>query len=253
MRSGRGGESLLGSLPPVGTAANKQVRLRVAYKSPEALLAELTKSVGRGGVRIESKRSLPVGTSFIFELHSAGVRDPVEVFGTVMSVTESAPGRHVLHIRYEPPRSRQGIDSVLKSIVSAGRSDKKRKHPRIPLHVRAVEDRQDSAIFRLRDISLGGVGIDVDGEVLPRHVRPAVPFLLRMKLSTGPLVLGGEVVWTNGTRTDGIPLRLGVAFARLPPESEQMLDDLLNLRALPAPPWIARLTFGAEALSNKPF
>ncbi|MEW5739365.1 MAG: PilZ domain-containing protein [Myxococcota bacterium] len=237
----------------MGTAAQKQVRLRVGYKSPEALLAELTKSVGRGGVRIESKKSLAVGTSFVFELHSAGVRDAVEVFGTVMSVTESAPGRHVLHIRYEPPRNRKGIDSVLRSIVNASRSDAKRKHPRIPLHVRAVEDRQDSAIFRLRDISKGGVGIDVDGDVMPKHVRQGVPFLMRMKLSTGPLIVTGEVVWTVATRVDGLPLRLGVAFTRLPPENEQMLDDLLNLRALPAPPWIARLTFGAEALADKPY
>jgi hypothetical protein len=237
----------------VGTAAQKQVRLKVGYKSPEALLAELTKSVGRGGVRIESKKSLPVGTSFVFELHSAGVREPVEVLGTVMSVTESAPGRHVLHIRYEPPKDRQGIESVLRSIHSAGHSDMKRKHPRIPLHVRAVEDRQDSAIFRLRDISKGGVGIDVDGDVMPKHVRPGVPFLMRMKLSTGPLVVGGEVAWTIGTRHDGVPLRLGVSFSRLPPESEQLLDDLLQLRALPTPPWIARLTFGAEALAGKPF
>lgn len=238
----------------VGTAAsNKQVRLRVGYKSPEALLAELTKSVGRGGVRIESKKSLPVGTGFVFELRSQGVRDSVEVFGTVMSVTESAPGRFVLHIRYEPPKSRDGIDSVLKSIVSAGHSDAKRKHPRIPLHVRAVEDRQDSAIFRLRDISKGGVGIDVDGDTMPKHVRPGVPFLMKMKLSNGPLVVSGEVVWTQPTKMDGVPLRLGIAFGNLPPENAQRLDDLLNLRALPAPPWIARLTFGAEALAEKPY
>jgi len=237
----------------VGTAAQKQVRLKVGYKSPEALLAELTKSVGRGGVRIESKKSLPVGTSFVFELHSVGLRDTVEVLGTVMSVTESAPGKHVLHIRYEPPKDRHGIESVLKSLHSASHSDVKRKHPRIPLHVRAVEDRQDSAMFRLRDISKGGVGIDVDGDVMPKHVRPGVPFLLRLKLSTGPLVVAGEVVWTVNTKTDGVPLRLGVAFTRLPPESEAALDDLLQLRALPAPPWIARLTFGAEALAARPF
>jgi hypothetical protein len=227
--------------------------LRVGYKSPEALLAELTRSVGRGGVRIESKKSLPVGTGFVFELKSRGVRDPVEVLGTVMSVTESAPGRFVLHIRYEPPASREGIDSVIKSIVSAGQSDAKRKHPRIPLHVRAVEDRQDSAAFRLRDISKGGVGIDVDGDTMPKHVRPGVPFLMKMKLSTGPLVVSGEVVWTQATKGDGVPLRLGVAFGHLPPEIALRLDDLLNLRALPAPPWIARLTFGAEALAGKKY
>lgn len=238
----------------VGTgASNRRVRLRVGYKSPEALLAELTRSVGRGGVRIESKKSLPVGTRFVFELKSEGVRESVEVLGTVVSVTESAPGRFVLHIRYEPPASRAGIDLMLESIVSAGHFDARRKHPRIPLHVRAVDDRQDSATFRLRDISEGGVGIDVDGDTMPKHVRPGVPFLLKLKLSTGPLVVGGEVVWTQATKRDGEPLRLGVAFGHLPPEVAQRLDDLLHLRDLPAPPWIARLTFGAEALAAKPY
>ena len=46
------------------------MRLKVSYKTPEALLSEFTRSVGRGGVTIESKKSLPVGTRFVFELHA---------------------------------------------------------------------------------------------------------------------------------------------------------------------------------------
>jgi hypothetical protein len=139
---------------------------------------------------------------------------------------------------------------MLRSIVGAGQADAKRKHPRIPLHVRAVEDHQDSAVFRLRDISRGGVGIDVDGEAMPTHVRPGVPFLMQMKLSTAPLVVTGQVVWTQTQRVEGAPLRLGVAFTPLAPEHAGHLEDLLQLRALPSPPWIARLVFGAEALAK---
>jgi hypothetical protein len=236
----------------VGSASQeKPVRLKVGYKSPEALLAELTKSVGRGGVRIESKKSLPVGTRFVFELHTEGVRDPVEVFGTVMSVTESAPGRFVLHIRYEAPRDRDSLEGLLKSIVSASHSDAKRKHPRIPLNVRAVEDRQDSVVYRLRDISRSGVGIDVEAETMPKHVRPGVPFLLRMKLSNGPLAVSGEVAWTQTRAAGEGGLRLGVLLTPQSPDQARRLDDLLQLRALPAPPWIARLTFGADALAQR--
>lgn len=227
---------------PTG-ANDRRVRLRVGYKSPEALLAELTKSVGRGGVRIESKKALPVGTAFLFELHSQGVPAAVEVGGRVMSVTESAPGRFVLHIRYEPPQERRGLDAVLAAIIGAGRSDAKRRHPRIPLHVRAVEDRQDSATYRLRDISLGGVGVDIDGEVLPAHVAPGAPFQMQMRLSSGSLMLRGRVVWVHATLERG-PLRLGAAFARVAGDNELRLNELLALRALPAPPWIARLFIG---------
>ena len=163
------------------------VRLKVAYKSPESLLGELTKSVGRGGVRIETKKALPVGTKFVFELRSPGVRDPVEVSGTVMTVTETSPGRFVLHIRYEPPRNRLGLDGVIKRIFEASQFDKKRKAPRIPLHVRATENKPDSPTYRLRDISAGGVGIDVEADTLPRHIKVGMPFLIQMKLTTGVL------------------------------------------------------------------
>lgn len=224
------------------------VRLKVAYKTPESLLGELTKSVGRGGVRIETKKPLPVGTKFVFELRSPGVRDPVEVSGTVLTVAETSPGKYVLHIRYEPPRTRLGLDGVIKRIFETSQFDKNRKAPRIPLHVRATENRPDAPTYRLRDISSGGVGIDVEADTLPRHIKVGVSFLIQMKLTTGLLSVPGTVVWAVSTRaSDTMPPRVGVAFGALNPAVTQLLDDLLTLKALPTPPWIARVSFGAES------
>lgn len=221
------------------------VRLKVAYKTPESLLGELTKSVGRGGVRIETKKALPLGTKFVFELRSPGVREPVEVMGTVLTVTETAPGTFALHIRYEPPRTRQGLDAVIRRIFDTARFDKHRKTPRIPIHVRATEDRPDTPRYRLRDISAGGVGVDVEGDSLPRHIKVGAPFSITMKLTTGVLSLPGQVVWAVTTRaSDTLPPRVGVAFGELKPSARELLDDLLTLKVLPSPPWIARLTFG---------
>lgn len=220
------------------------VRLKVAYKTPESLLGELTKSVGRGGVRIETGRSLPIGTRFEFELRSPGVSDPVEVAGTVMTSTETAPGRFVLHIRYEAPRTRLGLDAVIKRIRETANFDKKRKSPRIPLQVRATETRPDAPTYRLRDISAGGVGIDVEGDRLPAYVKVGAPFVVQIKLTTGLLSLPGAVVWADATRfADTIPPRLGVSFSHLEERERHMLDDLLTLKALPTPPWIAKLFF----------
>ena len=209
------------------------------------MLGELTKSVGRGGVRIEAKKAVPVGTKFVFELRSPGVPDAVEVAGTVMTVSETAPGRFVLHIRYEPPRNRAGLDGVIKRIFETSQYDKKRKAPRIPLHVRATENRPEAPTYRLRDISAGGVGIDVEADTLPRHVKVGVPFLIQMKLTTGMLSVPGQVVWAVTTRSsDTLPPRVGVAFGTLAPQVSQLLEDLLTLKALPTPPWIARVSFG---------
>ncbi|MFO0594331.1 MAG: PilZ domain-containing protein [Myxococcaceae bacterium] len=220
------------------------VRLKVAYKTPESLLGELTKSVGRGGVRIETRKALPVGTKFVFELRSPGVKESVEVSGTVMTVSETAPGRFVLHIKYEPPRVRQGLDAVIKRIFETSAFDRKRKTPRIPLHVRATEDRPDAPTYRIRDISAAGIGIDVEADALPRHIKVGQSFKVSMRLTTGSLTVPGTVVWMVSTRASAtLPPRVGVSFTGVEPHMAQLLDDLLTLKALPTPPWIARLSF----------
>jgi hypothetical protein len=229
-----------------GVVSGGPVRLKVAYKSPEALVGELTRSVGRGGVRIESHRSLPVGTKFVFELKSQGVATAVEVNGTVMSVSESAPGKWVLHIRYEAPRERPGIDAVIKRIFDTARADKKRRFARVPLQVRAVEDRPNAPTYRLRDISLGGVGIDVEGDRVPGNIEVGQRFAIQMKLTGGQLLLPGEVAWVVSSRRDALPPRVGITFLALDEKMTKLLDDLLSLRVLPSPPWIARLAFGAD-------
>lgn len=228
----------------------KPIRLKVGYKTPEKLLGELTKSVGRGGVRIESKKALAVGTKFVFELRCVGLKTSVEINGTVASVTQSAPGVHVLHIRYEPPKERTGIEAVLQKIFASSEFDKKRKHPRIPLAVRAVEGRADSKGYRLRDLSMGGVGLAVEGDELPPHLKVGEAAFLQMKLMNGTLSLHGEIVWIQAGVPGKVPPRAGVQFGQLQPKAEKLLADLLSLRVLPAPPWIARLAFGREAVEQ---
>lgn len=221
------------------------VRLKVAYKTPESLLGELTKSVGRGGVRVETRKPLPIGTQFVFELRSPGVKEIVEVHGTVLTVSEVQSGKWALHIRYEPPQNRAGIDAVLSRIFEIARYDKHRKAPRIPLAVRATEDRQGAPTYRLRDISAGGVGVDIEADALPEHVTVGAPFSLSMKLTTGVLNVPGQVVWAVTTRaSDTLPPRVGIAFSPLTATMKQLVDDVLTLKALPAPPWIAKVSFG---------
>lgn len=226
------------------------IRLKVGYKTPETLLGELTKSVGRGGVRIESKRTVPVGTRFVFELKVVGVKESVEVHGTVQTVTETSPGRYVLHIRYEPPRNRQGLDVVLQRIFEATSADKRRRTPRVPLHVRATENKPDSPVYRVRDLSRAGMGLDVECQTLPTHLTIGTAAILQMRLTTGQLAAHGQIIWVVGPDAEKkLPARVGVNFGTLAPAMATMLDDLLTLKVLPQPPWIARLAFGADAVA----
>lgn len=135
---------------------------------------------------------------------------------------------------------------MIKRIFETSQFDKNRKAPRIPLHVRATENKPDAPTYRLRDISAGGVGVDVEADTLPQHIRVGTAFLIQMKLTTGMLTVPGQVVWAVTTRSsDTLPPRVGVAFSGLKPAVAEMLNDLLTLKALPTPPWIARVTFGA--------
>jgi hypothetical protein len=229
--------------------------LKVAYKTPEALISELTRSVGRGGVSIESKRSLAVGTRFIFELHATGVAETVEVYGEVLDVSTSAKGKYLLNIRYDAPTERKGIDTIIQRIFDAHKFEKVRKHPRVPLHLRATEEAPGSPQYVVRDVSRGGLGIEAEAPALPRTIKMGSPFLLELELSLGPLQLHGEVVWLFNPpreRQRWLNPGFGVAFGKLRPDTIERLQRILTLRGLPPPPWKARVSFGLEAVERMP-
>jgi hypothetical protein len=241
--------------PGIVAGPGKPVRLKVAYKTPSALLSELTRSVGRGGVAIESRRSLPVGTRFVFELIAQGLGESIEVYGEVLTVKPAPKNRFLLEIRYEAPTERKGIDALIQRIFDAQKNEKKRKHPRIPLHLNAKEEAPEGASFVLKDISRGGLCLEVEGAGLPRHVRVSVPFLLELTLSSGPLALYGETVWVftpPKERQRWLNPSIGVKFGKLRPDTVERLERILSLRGLPPPPWKARVSFGLQAVERMP-
>ena len=183
------------------TATNRahgEVRLKVAYKKPEALLSEYTRSIGRGGVTLQTQKSLPVGTRFVFEMHNPGVSTPVEVVGEVVRVTPQPTGRFMITVKYDPGQDRGGLDAVLQRIFDLQEFEKLRRYPRIPLHLPAMEEETPFAPpFFVRDLSRGGVGLEVEAPALPTSVKVGMPFLLEMDLTLGTLMLHGEVAWTS--------------------------------------------------------
>lgn len=250
--------SALGDTTNTGSAGNdagKPVRLRVSYKSPEALIGEFTRSIGKGVVALESARRLPVGTRFIFELHADGVAEPVEVMGEIVQVTQPSRGKWLLAVRYDPAHDRKGMDAVLRRIFEAHTHEKARKFPRIPLHLRATEDTPYSPAFLVRDLSRGGVGLEVEAAQLPPYLKVGTPFLLELWISLGTLLLHGEVVWTSvppEDRTKWVNPSFGVNLGKLRQDTVERLERLLVLRGLPPPPWKARVSFGMDAVSRMP-
>ncbi len=235
--------------------ARPPVRLKVSYKTPEALLSEFTRSVGRGGVTIESKKWLPVGTRFVFELHAQGVAESVEILGEVLKLTQTDTKRYLLDIRYDAPQDRKGLDVLIQRIFDAHKYEKVRKHPRIPLRLRATDTGLGDALqYVVRDVSRGGLGIELELPAIPRSIKVGTPFLLTLSLSIGPLVLHGEVVWMFQPPRERRVLNpaIGISFGKLRAETIERLERILKLRGLPPPPWKAEVSFGLDAVSKMP-
>lgn len=227
------------------------VRLKVAYKKPEALLSEYTRSLGQGGVVLQTHKSLPPGTRFVFEMHNLGVPTPVEVLGEVVNVTPRPGGRYLITVRYDAGQDRGGLDAVLQRIFDTHEQEKLRRYPRIPLRLAAVEDTPFAPTFYVKDLSRGGVGLEVEAPALPPVVKVGMPFLLEMDLSLGTLMLHGEVAWTTAG-SEGVHPNFGVHFGTLQRDTAERLEKLLTLASLPPPPWRARVYFGMDAVMRMP-
>jgi hypothetical protein len=231
------------------------VRLKVSYKTPEALLSEFTRSVGRGGVTIESKKWLPVGTKFVFELHAQGVAESVEIFGEVLKLTQTDTKRYLLDVKYDAPQDRKGLDVLIQRIFDAHKYEKVRKFARVPIRLRATDTALGEALqYVVRDISRGGLGIEMELPAIPKSIKVGTPFLLTLDLSIGPLALHGEVVWLYSPPRERRVLNpaLGVSFGKLRAETIERLERILSLRGLPKPPWKAQVSFGLDAVSRMP-
>ncbi|MBS1148648.1 MAG: type pilus assembly PilZ [Myxococcaceae bacterium] len=236
-------------------ASGEPVRLKVTYKTPVALISEYTRSVGKGGVSIASRKVAPVGTRFIFELEAKGVPELVEVHGEVVAVAPQPGGMFLLQIRYQQSESREGLDALLRRIFEAQKYEKVRKHARIPLQVRATEDKASSVEYLLRDISFGGLGLEIEALEVPRWVKIQEPVFLELTLSLGVLALHGEIVWVMRPpkeRTTLMNPGFGVSFGKLRPDTTARLQQILTFRGLPPPPWKATISFGMNAVSRMP-
>ncbi|HTE55388.1 MAG TPA: TIGR02266 family protein [Kofleriaceae bacterium] len=67
------------------------IELKVEYERLNAFFADYTKNISRGGTFIHTRKPLPVGTEFLFQLFVPTLEGPLEIRGRVKWVVE--PGR----------------------------------------------------------------------------------------------------------------------------------------------------------------
>lgn len=230
-------------------AVGGPIRFRISYQSPQNLLSEFTKSVSRGTVIIESRKAVPLGTRFVFELYSKEVKEPVEVNGEVISVRQTSTG-FLLQVAYNPGE-RRGLDQVILRIFNTHRYEKVRKHPRMPVHLRAADEAPNSPLYIIRDISLGGMGVEVESAGLPKYVKIGERIHLQIRERTTTLDIDGTVVWTfvpSGERARMLNPSFGVRWDGEPDmDALEALDSIVSLKDLQRRDWRARLRIGAVA------
>lgn len=234
-------------------SSSNPIRLKVAYKRPEATLNELTRSVSRGRVSLRSPRKVEVGTRFVFELRTVGLPKAIEVMGEVERVMPLGP-EFLISIRYDAPPSREGIDEAIAALDRSQELEKVRKHVRIPLNLPAQSDDPYSPSFVIRDLSRGGMGVQVEAPDLPKTIVPGGLVVTEIWFGVNRLALYGEVAWAAAApHARGFtPPSFGIRFGKLREQTLADLDGLIRLRKLPPPPWRARLSFGEGAMSRLP-
>ncbi|HWM86486.1 MAG TPA: TIGR02266 family protein [Kofleriaceae bacterium] len=77
------------------------IELKVEYERLNAFFADYTKNISRGGTFIQTRRPLPVGTEFVFQLFVPTLERPLEIRGLVKWVVE--PGRETEDTNGAPP------------------------------------------------------------------------------------------------------------------------------------------------------
>lgn len=233
--------------------SSEPIRLRVAYKRPEVTLNEFTRSVSRGRVSLRCPKRVEVGTRFVFELNTAGVPKPIEVFGEVERVMPVGP-EFLVSVRYDAPQTREGIDEAIAALDRSHELEKVRKHVRVPLNLPAQSDDPYSPSFVIRDLSLGGMGVQVEAPELPNPVVPGGLVVAEIWFGVNRIALHGEVAWAMAAPSGPAfsPPTFGVRFGKLRDTTASELQALIRLRKLPPPPWRARLSFGPGAMSRLP-
>jgi len=67
--------------------ARAPIELRVDYKKLNSFFADYTKNISKGGTFIKTRKTLPVGTRFLFRLTVPGRAVPFELNGDVVHAT----------------------------------------------------------------------------------------------------------------------------------------------------------------------
>jgi type IV pilus assembly protein PilZ len=99
--------------------ARAPIELKVDYKKLNSFFADYTKNISKGGTFIRTKKTLPIGTRFLFRLTVPGRADPFELNGEVIHAGSSG-GDAGMGIRFvwSDDRERLAFEGVVEALMA---------------------------------------------------------------------------------------------------------------------------------------
>ncbi|MGC3998119.1 MAG: TIGR02266 family protein [Anaeromyxobacter sp.] len=94
------------------------INLKVDYKKLNSFFADYTKNISKGGTFIKSKKTLPIGTRFLFRLTVPGRPTPFELNGEVVHAS-AGPDEAGMGIRFvwSDEASRAEFESTVEALM----------------------------------------------------------------------------------------------------------------------------------------
>ncbi len=95
------------------------IELKVDYKKLNSFFADYTKNISKGGTFIKTKKTLPLGTRFLFRLTVPGREKAFELNGEVVHATSTGddPGMGIRFV-WSEERDRRAFESVVEGLMS---------------------------------------------------------------------------------------------------------------------------------------
>ena len=95
------------------------IELKVDYKKLNSFFADYTKNISKGGTFIKTKKTLPLGTRFLFKLTVPGRAKPFELSGEVVHATSTGddPGMGIRFV-WGDERDRHAFEGVVEGLMS---------------------------------------------------------------------------------------------------------------------------------------
>jgi type IV pilus assembly protein PilZ len=105
---------------PEGRAHGRApIELKVDYKKLNSFFADYTKNISKGGTFIKTKKSLPIGTRFLFRLNVPSRPHPFELVGEVVwSKADGEDAGMGIRFIYDRDGQREDFERVVEQLMS---------------------------------------------------------------------------------------------------------------------------------------